>query len=184
MRAWLILALLLPATAGAVESSVPAYLPRGASAIVLLRGVTTPQVRLAWRLPFVFEKRGTLSLGLEGGVGYGIPSGAGLSQTDRVTFYYQHPVQLSLGYFHRYDSGMRAGLELLSGPVFYGARFTSSPRENRMEPVIEGRAMLGFGFEHLSFGISLGYMEVYKQSTRSRALPFLGGVSLGTFVRW
>ena len=169
------------------EGAAPAYLPRAVYAGASLNGaLLTPQLRLQWELNIVQAKRDGLVFYLEGGGGYAIafPKGFGATGTDAMTYFYQHSLLAGFGYRAVYETGLAWGFHLGTGPVFYGARYTTLPRENRIGGVVEGGVQMGLKVSGVVYGLAFRYANLYEVPRRVHSGPFIGGPWLGFYAEW
>jgi hypothetical protein len=169
------------------ESPTPVYLPRAATAGALLGDrLVVPQVRLLWELPIWFGRNDVALLTLEGGGGYGVvmPALWGPGRTYRMTFLYEHPILLGAGYRATYPEGWHWGLQLGTGPLFFGGRIENLPTENRVVGTVEGRVLFGYRFGALTYALSVGYHQPWEPALRSNVAVVLGGWAVALQAEW
>lgn len=169
------------------ERDVPWFLPRSASLNLWFNGgAIVPQARVMWEVKLIEQGHDLLAAGLEGGGGYGLalPDDAGPFLNSRMTYFYEHTAMLGILYRGRRLRNLRIGAEFFTGPLFYGARFSNLPTDNRITGIIEGRLRLGIDAGPMTLGIHGGYASLYEIPIRSNAAPFAGGLVIGAFVDW
>lgn len=165
----------------------PAYLPRTIFLGTYLKdGATTPQVRVQWELPLVEQSKDVLGVAFElgGGYGVGFPQNAGQLQDGRMNFLYQHTALVGIAYRGWRGSHFRWGVQILTGPFWYGARYENLRTENRFTGMVEGRVRFGFDAGPVSLGVSGGYGSPYSVRRVSPAAPFIGGPMVGAWLSW
>lgn len=164
-----------------------AYLPRAVFLGAYVKdGATTPQVRVQWAVAIAEQSKDVLALAFElgGGYGVGFPQNAGRLEDGRMTFLYQHTAMAGVAYRGWRGSHFRWGIQILTGPFWYGARYENLPTENRFTGIIEGRARFGFDVGPVSLGVSGGYGSPYAVKRGSPTGPFAGGPVFGAYVDW
>lgn len=183
-RAASIIFALMPLTASARESRTPAYLPRGAFVGTYVNTALTPQLRVQWELTMLQRENNALVLVLEGGGGYGVllPKNLGPSGMLSMTRLYQLTALAGLGLRADSESGWHWGGQLVTGPLFYGARFDDRSSEDSVWPMLEARAQVGLRYGSMVYGIAVGYAFTYPGLTRSLTTPYLAGPLFGIFA--
>lgn len=169
------------------ESPVPVYLPRAATIGALLGDqLVVPQIRLLWELPIWFGRNDVALLTLEGGGGYGVvmPALWGPSRTDPMTFLYEHPILFGAGYRATYPEGWHWGLQLGTGPLFFGGRIQNLPTENRVVGTVEGRGQIGYRFGAITYALSVGYHQIWEAELRSNVAVAVGGWVAAVQAEW
>jgi hypothetical protein len=168
-------------------SPTPWWLPRGASLGTYFAPDTlTPQLRLQWQWTVIQERVDAFVLVFEGGGGWAVArtQQAGLQDDATMRMLYQHPLLAGVAYRGTRPSGLHLGGHVLTGPLFYGARFDSLPAEDRVVGVLEARVQAGWKLGAAVYGLSLGYASAYGRPARSYAYPYIGGFTFGLFADW
>lgn len=188
---WISLAILMAcAVTDARERShvspTPAWLPRGAWAGLYIGPAAITQVRAQWLATVVQEPVNSFSLTAEAGFGYalGRPSGDFPGGEAQLTFMYQHVLLAGLSQRGDFAGGFHWGATLLTGPAFYGARFSGLPRENKVVGLVEGRLHAGWKFSAVRVGVTLGVAQVYEYPRFVNSAVLLGGPLVGLFAEW
>ncbi len=190
----LVLTSATPALADEVFSAVPPetitpwYLPRGAFlGTFFFGGAVTPQVRVQWEWNVVQETRDAFVIVLEGGGGYAVARPTiELASGDpaKMTFFYQHTVMAGFAYRGQFANGFNVGVQGLTGPLWYGARFDNQPTEGWLTGMVEGRVQLGWRVGPLVLGVSGGLGTPYAKPLRRLSADYVTGVVLGVFADW
>jgi len=196
-RAALILAaVLLPLGALAQESDdqndldsarsfpTPPYLPRAAFVGTYIKTAVTPQLRFQWEFTLLQRRVDALVLVLEGGGGYGLalPNNLGPSGTLAMTRLYQLTALAGVGYRADEPGGWHWGVQVATGPLFYGSRFNDSSTEDSVWPMVEARAQIGLRAGLTVYGIAIGYALMYPGLNQTNTTPLLGGFMVGVFA--
>ena len=169
----------------AERQGTPAWLPRALYlGTFVYDAAITPQVRVQWEFGLFEQRNDMLGLVVEAGGGYGVafPDNAGLYGEHRMTYFYQHAITAGISYRGRRYEHFRWGIDLTTGPCFYGARFATAPTENRFTGIVDGRLRMGWDFGPVTLGGVLGYGSIYSKPLRSNAAEYTGGFWLGLFV--
>jgi hypothetical protein len=171
----------------AAEGEVPAYLPRAVYAGASLAGaLLTPQLRLQWELNVLQARNDALVLYFEGGGGYGVsfPKNLGATRDVAMTYFYSYVLEAGLAYRAVYESGFAWGFHVGTGPVFYGARFTTAPRENTIAGMVDGGVQIGLRVGGVVYGLAFRYSNLYDPPRRQLSGPWVGGPWLGFYAEW
>jgi hypothetical protein len=171
------------------ESITPWYLPRGVFlGTFVFGGAVTPQVRVQWEWTVVQEQRDAFAIILEGGGGYALARPSielNASENAQMTFFYQHMVMAGFAYRGEWANGLHIGVQGLTGPLWYGARFDNVlAKEGRLTGLVEGRAQVGLRLGPVVLGVSGGLGTPYQKPLRTFSADYVTGVVLGLFLDW
>lgn len=178
-----------PAQAMQHRSPTPAWLPRGALLGATFReGTITPRLKLQWQFTFFQDRKDAFTALAEGGLGWGaaMPTReAGRPETFLGSFY-EHSLQVGVGYRNHLPDAVHWGFQVTGGPVFYGAHFDGgvAAPDRRVAGIIEGRIHLGYQFGTAATGLAVGWGEPFGTKRRSLSRIYLGGPMLGLFADW
>lgn len=169
----------------------PWYLPRSLElGTFIQKGLVAPNLRFDWELTMLQSHHDALVFVVEGLVSYAgaFPNvGFGPGATSTMTLFYQHSVMGGVAYRGTYESGFRWGFSVLSGPVWYGAHWSSAKvvPENNFDGWIDGRVQAGWQFGPVVVGVTGGYTALYNQP-RGFVLsgPYAGGIDMGIVIDW
>lgn len=170
------------------ESTTPWYLPRAAHLYVIPSPSVSPSLRIAWEIGITSGENDGLLFLLEGGGAYSLTDVVAETPTKTVTltFLYQHAAMAGIGYRHANDwQGFHWGFSILSGPLWYGARYEgTATKTNSIIGAVEGRAQLGWTVGKVTYGVTVGYLQMYEHPLVNPAVLVLGGPTVGVFAEW
>ena len=175
------------ADAGRWRPKVQPWVPRsvwtGAS---FNDGAALGTARLQWILTLFSQRNDDLVFILEGGPGFALskPKGVFEESGANVTRLYAHTVQAGVGLDSRFGPGLRWALHVTSGPVFYGADYSSGTEDRRTAGIVEGRLRGGAELGPVVLGLQLGWGELFGATRFSSARNFVGGPSVGVYLDW
>jgi hypothetical protein len=187
---WVLFCLLAASAASRAEEqsarrvTTPAYLPRAAWLGAYFNTAVTIQVQIQWE--FVIQEQETnawvLLLGGGGGYGLWLPGELGPSRASAMLSLYQHSLRAGAGFRTDERNGLHWGVQLVTGPLFYGARFQDLPADRGVAGLLEARGQLGQRLGSSIYGLTAGYVFLYLRPDQGSAVPFLGGWLIGLFA--
>ncbi|NVJ23419.1 hypothetical protein HUW62_19525 [Myxococcus sp. AM011] len=169
-------------------SPTPAWLPRGVVLGASLRDeLLTSRLKVQWQWAFFQDRKDAFVFLVEGGLGWGtaMPNPVAGKPETLLGSYYEHTAQVGVGYRNHLPNSLHWGFQVTGGPVFYGAHFDGgAPPDKHTVGIIEGRIQVGYQFEQMAAGFTVGYGEPFGLKRRYLGRSFVGGPMVGLFVDW
>ena len=168
------------------EAQSPWYLPRSISLFTYVGAAVTPQLRLSWEVPIIKERADALILIAELGGGWAMstPSTADANGNPPLSSLYLHTAQFGVGYRETDQNGLYWGLQVTTGPLFYGAKAPGMPVSHDTLGGVEGRLGFGYWVGKVAIGAQCGWMQLVDDPIKDYGAPYAGGFLLGGFVHW
>jgi hypothetical protein len=198
MRNWLCLAVLLVGSTAVAdedfdlnetphfEAQTPWYLPRDVYLGAYFHGPDTLAFRLTWEVMFAPQREDGLTLVLDAGGGWAlsVPNAPDADGNPPLSSFYEHTVQVGLGYRRTAREGFYWGAQITGGPMWYGATAPGLGTEHITIGAVDARLQVGFWLGKVAVGLSGGLSQAFSTPLHSFSANYVGGAQVGFFAHW